>query len=222
MLAPSTAAQWVGAIATSIAVVIALFKDEWLRYRRQPRLSLRIEPKQPDCQFIPITVRGPLGQLLWHGDSYWIRLWIKNEGRGRAEQVQVFVSRLYKEDANHEFAPVQNFIPMNLRWSHSRDQNNPEIFAPGVSQNFGKHCDLCSISDPANPTDALAGYTVGVARVVALRLRATRRPTANAVVRQPQIGAAGFLRMLGCVSTVLRTSSRMRHIPNCSATWSRR
>lgn len=157
-LAPSTLAQWVGAFATSAAVAVALFKDEWLKYRRRPRLDLRIESKEPDCLLNPIVVRGPLGQLLWQGPCYWIRMWVTNEGRGRAEQVQVFVSKLYREDAKHEFLPVPGFIPMNLRWSNSQDPNNPEIFAPGISQQFGKHCDLCSISDPANPTDVLAGY----------------------------------------------------------------
>jgi hypothetical protein len=157
-LAPSTAAQWAGAAATTIAVLVALFKDEWLRYLRRPRLNLYIEPKQPDCQLVPSLVFGPQKQLLWQGDIYWLRLWIKNEGRGRAEQVQVFLSKLHKKDAKHEFAPVANFVPMNLRWSHPRDGNNPEIFAPGISQKFGKHCDLCSISDPNNPTDVFKGH----------------------------------------------------------------
>ena len=47
---------------------------------------------------------------------------------------------------------------MNLRWANSRDWRNPEIFAPGISHKMGKHCDLCSISDPANPNDLLKGY----------------------------------------------------------------
>src|ERR1700692_2121012 len=33
----------------------------------------------------------------------------------RAEQVQVFASKLYKWDANHELIPVSDFVPMNLR-----------------------------------------------------------------------------------------------------------
>jgi hypothetical protein len=160
-LAPSTLAQWVGALATSAAVIVALFKDEYLRYFRRPKLAVRIVDKPPDCLLSPIEVRNSnTGQMLWTGKCYWLRLWIQNDGAGRAEQVQVFVSKLYKRDANGNPAPVAGFIPMNLRWSNSRDPKNPEIFAAGISRRpLGKHCDLCSISDPANPTDNLDGYT---------------------------------------------------------------
>ena len=153
-LAPSTLAQWVGAIATSAAVAVALFKDELLRRYRRPRLSVRLKPEPPDCLLVPsAVVFDNRGTILWSGRIYWLRLWIANVGIGRAEQVQVFASRLFKRGANDRFAPVAEYEPMNLRWANTRDPNNPEIFAPGISRRFGKHCDLCSISDPANPTD---------------------------------------------------------------------
>lgn len=155
MLSPSTAAQWVGAIATSAAVAIALFKEEWLRYFRRPQLTLRIEPSPPDSIFIPTFVSAN-NQLLWSGSAYWLRLWVRNEGRGRAEQVQVFLAQVQVRGADHQFSRIANFTPMNLRWSNSPDQNRPEIFAPGISRGLGKHCDLCYISDPGNPT--LAAY----------------------------------------------------------------
>lgn len=156
-LAPSTLAQWVGAIATSLAVIIALFKDEMLRYLRRPKLTVRITPEPPDCLLSPITVSQG-DHVIWSGNCYWLRLWVQNPGSARAEQVQAFASKLFRRGANGEFAPVADFVPMNLRWSNSRDWKNPEIFAPGISRGMGKHCDLCSISDPANPTDHLEPY----------------------------------------------------------------
>jgi hypothetical protein len=105
-----------------------------------------------------MTVTDNKGAALWSGDSYWLRVWIENTGNARAEQVQVFISKVYKRDANNRFVLVPNFAPMNLRWANSRDWRNPEVFAPGISHRMGKHCDLCSISDPANPTDLLKGY----------------------------------------------------------------
>jgi hypothetical protein len=156
-LAPSSLAQWVGAIATTAAVMTALFKDEVIRYLRRPKLTVRITPEPPDCLLSPITVSGG-GGLVWSGNSYWLRLWVGNPGNARAEQVQVFVSKLFRRGANREFSPIADFVPMNLRWSNSRDPRNPEIFAPGISRGMGKHCDLCSISDPSNPTDVLDGY----------------------------------------------------------------
>ncbi len=158
MLAPSTLAQWVGAIATSLAVIVALFKDEIFRHLRRAKLSVRITPEPPDCLLSPTAVNNDKGDLLWLGDSYWLRLWIENTGKIRAEQIQVFAAKLYKRDANNQFVSVPNFVPMNLRWSNSRDWKNPEIFASGISHKMGKHCDLCSISDPTNPQDELKGY----------------------------------------------------------------
>src|SRR5206468_3542971 len=112
----------------------------------------------PDCLLVPNAIVYNNQGVLWTGRIYYVRLRIENTGIGRAEQVQVFASKLFREGANQRFAPVAEFEPMNLRWSNSRDPNNPEIFAPGISRRFGKHCDLLSVSDPANPTDQMSGY----------------------------------------------------------------
>jgi hypothetical protein len=40
-----TMAQWAGATATFLAVLVALFKDELLRYLRKPKLTISIEMK---------------------------------------------------------------------------------------------------------------------------------------------------------------------------------
>jgi hypothetical protein len=120
-LAPSSLAQWVGAIATTAAVMVALFKDEILRRFRRPKLGLRIGSEPPDCLLSATEIRDKNGSITWKGNVYWLRLWIENTGAVRAEQVQVFVAKLYKRPANGEFVPVSNFVPMNLRWSNSRD-----------------------------------------------------------------------------------------------------
>jgi hypothetical protein len=157
-LAPSSLAQILGAVATFLAVLVALFKDEFLRWIRRPELTVRIKSEPPDCLLVPSAIVYDNTGERWRGRIYYLRLWIENVGKGRAEQVQVFVSTLFRENASGKLAPVAEFEPMNLRWSNYRDPNNPEIFAHGISRDFGKHCDLCSISDPANPTDELKGY----------------------------------------------------------------
>lgn len=187
-LTPSSLAQWVGAFATSAAVVVALFKDEVLRYFRRPRLRVRVDPKPPDCVLVPnTTVYNRLtGVVLWSGSTYWLRLWVENFGIGRAEQVQVFAAALFKLGANGRFAPITEFEPMNLKWAHSSDPDNPEIFAPGISLGFGKHCDLCSISDPANPTDheGYVGQCVGALQLeVAPNTNSHRLPPGDYIVK---------------------------------------
>jgi hypothetical protein len=158
-LGNSSLAQWVGAIATSSAVVVALFKDQILHHFRRPKLTISISPKSPDCVITPISTLDGQGNRVWTWKAYWLRLWIQNDGKEPAEQVQVFVSKVYKLGINKKPAQIENFLPMNLRWANGRDWKNPEVFAPGISSKpLGKHCDLCSISDPANPNAKLEGY----------------------------------------------------------------
>ncbi len=88
------------------------------------------------------------GNLLWTGDSYWVRVKVENNGRTRAEKIQVSLSNLYyrpgvdgefSEDARHHF-------PLNLKWAH--------IGAPildGISPDMVALCDVIALSDPANP-----------------------------------------------------------------------
>jgi hypothetical protein len=131
-------AQWVGAIATSTAVFIALFKETLLLWWRRPILTATIKLEPPDCHKVPFHA-GPVS-----GDCYYFRLYISNSGRSRAEQVQVYASKLFRKLADESFHEEKNFSPMNLRWSHSH-----EIYAEGISADMGKHCDLAHVIDPA-------------------------------------------------------------------------
>lgn len=81
---------------------------------------------------------------------YYLRLWITNSGRTRAEFVQVYLAALDSKNVDGTFANLSRFPPMNLRWSHS--PSNPEIYAAGISPNMGRHCDLAHISYPGNPS----------------------------------------------------------------------
>jgi hypothetical protein len=194
-MAPSSVAQWVGAIATSVAVSVALFKDEVFRYLRRPELRVRIAPTAPDCILSPGIVWDAKGNVTWTGITYWLRLWIENVGNRRAEQVQVFVAELYKRDANKKFVALSDFAPMNLRWSNARDWRNPEIFAPGISHKMGKHCDLFSISDPSNPRpgEAVKGYEgqcVGTLQLEVFPSNNRHRLTPGDYILKLMVGAA--------------------------------
>ena len=133
-------AQWVAAGVTFAAVLVALFKDEFLRRWRRPELQVSIKLQPPDCHKMTIT-RMPDGL---RADCYYLRLWIKNTGKTRAEQVQVFADKLLRESADGSFRDVHTFLPMNLQWAHGH-----EIFAIGISPQMGKHCDLGRIINPA-------------------------------------------------------------------------
>jgi hypothetical protein len=147
-MAPSTAAQWFGAVATFLAVIVALFKDSIREWRRKPKLIVTCENSPPCTVRTPLFVHDLDGNLLWTGGSYWVRVKVENKGRTRAEKVQVSLSKLYykpgvagdfSEDERHHF-------PLNLMWSH--------IHTPildGISPDMVALCDIIALSDPANP-----------------------------------------------------------------------
>jgi len=149
-LAQSTAAQWFGAVATSLAVIVALFKDSIRDWWRKPKLIVSCKNSPPWTVRTPIFVHQPTtGNLLWTGDSYWVRVNVENKGRTRAEKVEVSLSKLYyrplgvygdfSEDSRQHF-------PLNLKWSH--------ISVPirdGISPDMSALCDIIALCDPANP-----------------------------------------------------------------------
>ena len=150
-----TMAQWAGAVATLLAVCVALFKDEILKWRRKPKLALNVALAPPDCHKTTLSYKVQRTALTFvTAECYYLRLWVKNEGKTRAETVQVFAEKLCRRSADGQFKPVENFIPMNLRWAYSHANGRPpEIFADGISPGMGKHCDLGCVVDPARRKD---------------------------------------------------------------------
>lgn len=146
----SDVAVWIGSIATFLAVIVALFKEELVKLWRRPKLQARIKLSAPDCHKTEMTLFDKnAGTVLNRSDCYYFRLWIENTGSKRAEKVQVFVSKLFRRHADGTFVEDKDFLPMNLRWSHSQlSSNMPEIFAEGISPEMGKHCDFAHILDP--------------------------------------------------------------------------
>ena len=142
-------AQWVAAAATFAAVLVALFKDEVLRFVRRPQLTVSIDLAPPDCHKTTANYRTAQG---WQSaDCYYLRLWVQNVGKTRAERVQVFAASLSRRNADGNFRRIDEFLPLNLRWAHGQQAAaGPEIFAEGISPQMGKHCDLGHVIDPAS------------------------------------------------------------------------
>ncbi len=136
-------AQWVGALATTVAVIVALFKEDFIRRRRHPKLTLSIEAKHPYCVRLPARENR---QQPWNGWRYWLRVWVKNEGNVRAEKVEVFLSQALVRN-NGSFEQVPDFTPMNLQWSYTH-----ETYVDGISPDMGRLCDFGAINDPAKPS----------------------------------------------------------------------
>jgi len=160
---------WLGAIATFLAVLVALFKEELVRMWRRPELNAWIKLAAPDCHKTEMTAFAQKsGSILYKADCYYLRLWVENSGNQRAEKIQVFVSKLLRRHANGSFVEDKAFLPMNLKWSHSQiSPLGPEIFADGISPQMGKHCDFGQIIDPSKramfghvPREDMPGKTI--------------------------------------------------------------
>jgi hypothetical protein len=139
-----TVAQWLAFVATTAAVIVALFKEAIIRRFRHPKLTVKLEAKDP------YIVRTRLREQDWSGWRYFIRMSIGNAGKVRADKVEVFLSQALMQ-RNGSYEPVSNFTPMNLRWSYT-NYERPDIYVDGISPDMGRLCDLGAISDPACPS----------------------------------------------------------------------
>lgn len=145
-----TVGQWASAGATLMAVLVALFKNELVGWWRRPKLELSAGLVPPHCHIMPIHYQVQrVAPTFIQSKCCYLRLWIANTGKTRAEKVQVFASKVLKKDADGEFREESNFIPVNLLWSHRQTVvGGQEVYAEGISPKMGKHCDFGHIYDP--------------------------------------------------------------------------
>jgi hypothetical protein len=142
------------AVGTFLAVIVALYREEITSTWRRPKVQARIKLSAPDCHLTRLMKFDPSsGTALVKSPCYYLRLWIENSGNVRADQVQVFVAKLEREQADNQFREDHDFLPMNLRWSHA-GVGRPVIFT-SINPGMGRHCDLGHIVDPAYESEFL-------------------------------------------------------------------
>lgn len=149
-MAPSSLAQWFGAVGTIAAVLVALFKDSLFAWKRKPRLDATCTKETPWTTRTPIVVHDGMGAVLWTGDAYYVRIKVENSGKTRAERVQVYASKLAKQGADTKFADIPTFLPLNMKWSNSPPGAAAAIL-DGISPGMGAFCDVVGLCDRANP-----------------------------------------------------------------------
>lgn len=140
-------AQWAEAVGTFLAVVtalvIALFQDRLRERVWRPVLDVSVEAAPPDCLKIPMTGRGPAGELVAVADCCYLRLRVSNRGNRQAESVEVFAGGLSRRQADDTFKEVGSFLPMNLLWADYH-----KVFFPAISPGMYRHCDLAHMIQP--------------------------------------------------------------------------
>lgn len=91
------------AIGTALAVFVALFKEDLVKLWRSPKFNVKLNLFPPDCNKTTIKY----GNTPF--DGYYFRLWIENIGKSRAENVQVFVSKVFEKKADETFLSANHF-----------------------------------------------------------------------------------------------------------------
>ena len=121
-------AQVVGAIATTLGVLVALFQGSFWLWWRRPILHLVVDEPPHKTTFTSghITIC----------DCYFTRVAVSNVGKSTAEKVEVLAGRLFKRDESGEFHRIRDFPSINLKWSHIL--GTELSIAPGMQ----KPCDL--------------------------------------------------------------------------------
>jgi len=132
------------AVATFLAVLVALLKDELVSIWRKPSLTVRISLAPPDCHKTEIAVsNAETGEFVGVWPCYYLRIWVENTGNARAKYVEVFARRLLRKHADDQFKEEPQFLPINLKWSHTG-----EVILPGISSKMGRFCDIGHMVSP--------------------------------------------------------------------------
>ena len=139
-------AAWAGVTVTFLAVLVALLKEELQRIWRKPELKAIVRFTAPDCHKTEATITDwQTGRVIDRWPCYYLRIWIENGGNQRAEQVQVFASKLWRKQLDDTWDEQKKFLPMNLLWAHIR-----RPFLDGLSPEMGQYCDVGHVDHPSH------------------------------------------------------------------------
>ena len=135
--------EWLTAIGTVAAVVVALFLAVFHEHLRRwwwhPTLEIRLRNSPPDSHRTIWTHQARNLAL----PCYYFRIRVHNSGNASAENVEVFIERIERRRADGEYENWQQFLPLNLLWSHYGF-----VYFPKIAPDTEKYCDLGHIFRP--------------------------------------------------------------------------
>ncbi|MEY2483383.1 MAG: hypothetical protein QOK24_1911 [Verrucomicrobiota bacterium] len=131
-----------GAVATFLAVLVALFLEPWRRRRSAPRLWLtwrdRDSTRERDAD---------------NHQKIFVRLYVQNVGKGAAQRVEVVMGDVCQVFAGDSLKMVSNFLPTALIWTHS--ESPVCAYLPGQASRL---CDLGIFSASGRADTSLAHH----------------------------------------------------------------
>ncbi|HWZ22247.1 MAG TPA: hypothetical protein VNW06_06305 [Cytophagaceae bacterium] len=124
------------AIATFLAVIIALFQD-WIRTQwNKANLNFKINLIPPDCHKIQMISIIDGRQRTF--DVIYLRILVTHLSGNPAENVEVMLTNFWQIRDDRTKEPVAHFLPMNLVWSHFQ----PRTHIMRVPAGLFRHCDF--------------------------------------------------------------------------------
>lgn len=111
--------------------------ERWKFSYRSPKLKIKFKLAPPHChqtQMVGPNLSYPV---------YYFRFLVENTGKTQAEDCEVFLEKIYKENSAREMVEIQNFSSVNLKWSGIRDPYK-RIIQPGKEM----FCDIGRIQHP--------------------------------------------------------------------------
>lgn len=132
--------KWIGTqdwipVLTLLAVTVALFQERIARFFRRSKLDVVLSLQAPDSHIIQMRDRNS-GMIA--GDAFYLRLRISNCKGSTAKDVEVLAVNLWKHADDGSKKVVEEFLPMNLVWSHFE----PRTFMTDVPRGLFRHCDF--------------------------------------------------------------------------------
>ena len=138
--------DWISAVGTVGAVVVALFLFFWDRRSGKASLKVILRPQPPDWSFASLATDGDEEP---YRVEFVLRLAAKNRGRATARTVEASIHDVERQK-DGVWVLVDTFLPSNLRWTHTADRQLPSLI-PEVA----KHFDLGQVQQNGATRDCL-------------------------------------------------------------------
>jgi len=147
----------------AVAILVALFLDDYKRWRTRPKLGAETSSCSPHCvKNTHLCVGGSSVER----PHYSLRIAIENCGNSEAKNVEVFAKELKRQKGRGTFEPVTDFLGTYLRWSGAED--GERVVLDVLNPEMPKYCYLARVfwkenlptswySDVASPTEDYLG-----------------------------------------------------------------
>lgn len=111
----------VTAVATLLAVLVALFQEPFRRWKNSPRLGITWRERDSNRE------------ELANGVLTYVRLHVINTGREAARRVEVIITDVYRRHSDGSYQLEAAFLPTALKWTHSEAPRCEEL-PPGAAR----------------------------------------------------------------------------------------